>query len=172
MTILQRLSRHLPFGWCLPEPARTGAWAVVFCLALAGCSGGTLPPYGTATPVSPGQDIRPGLIVFGNDVDQNANVLGRKRAFGKADNIAWVAATTQEIQNTHLQIVILRESHDTDTQVHSETQYVGPGYVNLFSNEIDPLFRSSYGVSQPGTYVVEYINKGQILAQGQFIIKP
>lgn len=172
-------------------------WLVPLMLLAGGCGsqGGGAPCSKSAGPLvlRGGGVLAQGDIAFGTSLTADRRLHGRRTAFAPSDDMAWDAKFREPVPvSSTVQLVISRLDCSRMKQVHSggeeADQYVQPvpgmggngtfrvakvvgSRVVEFGEVINPMRRLAYGITDQGTYVMQYFRGSTKLAEGRFVIK-
>lgn len=152
---------------------------LVAILALAGCGGGATaterPDDPTEAPTEEPEatfDVYAdaGVIRFGKSYDEDTLLIVDERVKFKStvNEIAWSANLIRTVDATSITFVLASQSKSGSEQVIlSEEHDVSNPDSDLFANAIDLAFLVD---NKPGTYVMRYIESGDVLAEGAFTL--
>lgn len=158
------------------------AFAAAAALVLAGCGGGTTIIYVTPPPTEapavvaqppdpePSFGLGSGVISFGTSYDPDTLTIPKpltrfKRTYPE---IAWSADMYRAIGATSMTWVIVEQSSSgAETTLIQEEQDVGSPDYTILANAADLAFLLD---NKAGTYVMRYIESGDVLAEGAFTL--
>jgi hypothetical protein len=159
--------------------AHRGLLAIALIVAACSSSGATpiivyVTPAPNSTPFVddpvPPEDGGLGLILFGTSYNADTLLIDKpitrfKRTYPE---IAWSALLTRTIDATSMQWIIASQSAaGVERTIVSQEQEVGSPDSDLLANSADLAFLVD---NKAGTYVMRYVESGEILAEGTFTL--
>jgi zinc-ribbon domain len=111
-----------------------------------------------------------GMITFGKDYDPDTLFIADETARFKTTypEIAWSAELNRAIGATSIEWVLASQSASgTERVIWSQELDISNPDSDLLANKLDLAFFVDY---KPGTYVMRYIESGEVLAEGTFTL--
>jgi hypothetical protein len=149
---------------------------LVIVPVLSGCSLFTVPD--TAPPCPPGSTVptpgptptsQSGTVRFGTIINPNLTVHHPRTTFGIHEMLAWIAHFSHPIKSGLLHFELFRNECGRWVRVYKAANIAYAPNQRWTTRGIVPALRLEFRIIQLGTYQVRYLNRGSVVAQGEFV---